>query len=310
MITTAVDSPSPVIVKSPPPNPDDYARDDYARIAEAIQFIQAHRHKQPDLATIAQHVHLSEYHFQKLFSRWAGVSPKRFLQYLTVEYAKSKLAEPRSLLDVSLEAGLSSPSRLHALFITLEAMSPGEYRAHGEGLEIRYGIHSTTFGEVLIATTSKGVCNVQFLDTATIAEAGVWLQQQWQKADVIHDSTATKAVSDRLNQSLTSPTDKPLPLLVKGTNFQVQVWRALLSLPFGSLATYQDIANHIGKPRAVRAVGTAIGVNPVAYFIPCHRVIRSNGELGGYRWGLGRKSSILGWEASQFQEIHETPTNR
>ncbi|MGF1523960.1 MAG: methylated-DNA--[protein]-cysteine S-methyltransferase [Leptolyngbyaceae cyanobacterium] len=274
--------------------------DDYARIAKAIQFIRSHRHEQPDLATIANHVHLSENHFQRLFSRWAGVSPKRFLQYLTVEYAKSKLTESRSLLDVSLDAGLSSPGRLHSLFVTLEAMSPGEYRADGEGLVIRYGIHATAFGKVLIATTPKGICNVQFLDAEAFADTRAWLQQRWEQAEVIHDPSTTEAVSDRLNQSLAAPANKPLPLLVKGTNFQIQVWRALLSLPFGSLATYQDIANHIGNPRAVRAVGTAIGVNPVAYFIPCHRVIRSNGELGGYRWGLTRKSTILGWEASQL----------
>ncbi|MEL7315243.1 MAG: methylated-DNA--[protein]-cysteine S-methyltransferase [Cyanobacteria bacterium J06559_3] len=292
-------------MKSPSQNPDDYAR-----IAEAIQFIQAHRHEQPDLATIAHHIHLSEHHFQRLFSRWAGVSPKRFLQYLTVEYAKRKLAESRSLLDVSLDAGLSSPGRLHSLFVTLEAMSPGEYRAEGEGLAIRYGIHATAFGEALIAITPKGICNVQFLDAEAITDAQAWLQQRWEQAEVIHDPTATEAVGDRLNQSLTSPINKPLPLLVKGTNFQIQVWRALLSLPFGSLVTYQDIANRIGKPRAVRAVGTAIGINPVAYFIPCHRVIRSNGELGGYRWGLTRKSTILGWEASQPQENYETATNR
>ena len=304
MITTAVHLRNPCAVEPPSLNPDDYAR-----IAEAIQFIQTHRHEQPDLATIAHHVHLSEHHFQRLFSRWAGVSPKRFWQYLTVEYAKHKLAESRSLLEVSLEAGLSSPSRLHALFVTLEAMSPGEYRADGEGLEIRYGIHATTFGEALIATTPKGICNVQFLDSEDIADAATWLKQRWHQADVIHDPAATEVVGDRLNQSLKAPNDKPLPLLVKGTNFQIQVWRALLSLPLGTVATYQDIANYIGKPRAVRAVGTAIGSNPVAYLIPCHRVIRSNGELGGYRWGLVRKSTILGWEASQLQETHETTTN-
>ena len=294
MTATAVRLPPLHEVKSPPLNSDDYTR-----IAQAIEFIQAHRHEQPNLAAIAHHVHLSEHHFQKLFSRWAGVSPKRFLQCLTVEYAKRKLEESRSLLELSLETGLSSPGRLHELFVSLEAMSPGEYRAGGKGLDIRYGTHATAFGTALIATTSRGVCNLQFFETDEVADVDSWLRQQWSQAHIIHDPTATQPIGDRLNQSLTVPADKPLPLLVKGTNFQIQVWRALLSLPFGSVVAYQDIANRIGKPRAVRAVGTALGANPVGYFIPCHRVIRSTGELGGYRWGLTRKSTILAWEASQ-----------
>lgn len=295
MITTAVRWQNFHEVKSPLLNSEDYTR-----IAKAIEFIQAHRHEQPNLATIAHHIHLSEHHFQKLFSRWAGVSPKRFLQCLTVEYAKRQLEQSRSLLELSLDAGLSSPGRLHELFVSLEAMSPGEYRAEGEGLEIRYGIHATPFGEALIATTPRGVCNLQFLDADEGADAEAWLSQQWSQAHIIHDHTATQLICDRLHQSLATPTNKPLPLLVKGTNFQIQVWRALLSLPLGSIVAYQDIANRIGKPRAVRAVGTALGANPVGYFIPCHRVIRGTGELGGYRWGLARKSTILGWEASQL----------
>ena len=285
--------------------------DDYERVAAAIAFIQAHRHEQPDLAAIAQHVHLSEYHFQRLFSRWAGVSPKRFLELLTVEYAKRRLNDSPSLLELSLETGLSSSSRLHDLFVKLEAMTPADYRAGGEGLDMAYGISLTRFGPALIATTERGICNVQFLEENEVNQAFDWLQRQWPQASIHQDQTAIEAIGERLNHILTTPNAKPLSLLVKGTNFQIQVWRALIHLPFGSLVTYQDIAHYIGKPQASRAVGTAIGKNPIGYLIPCHRVIRGSGALGGYRWGLPRKSTILGWEASQIDiSNHETPSHR
>lgn len=276
--------------------------EDYQRIADAIAFIQAQQQQQPDLAAIAKHVHLSEYHFHRLFARWAGVSPKRFLQLLTVEYSKQRLQETHSLLRLSLEAGLSSSSRLHDWFVRLEAMTPAEYRDQGKNLVIAYGIHPTLFGMALIATTERGVCNLQFLNPDEIDAAVTWLQEQWPLAMLRPDTARTQPISDRLNQAMLTPTNKPLPLLVKGTNFQIQVWRALINLPFGSLATYQDIAIAMGNPQAARAVGTAIGANPVAYLIPCHRVIRRTGHLGGYRWGCLRKSTILSWEASQLQE--------
>lgn len=283
--------------------------EDYDRIAAAIAFIQAHRHEQPNLATIAHHVHLSESHFQRLFSRWAGVSPKRFLQLLTVEQAKRRLETSRSLLALSLETGLSSSSRLHDLFVSLEAMTPADYRKGGQGLEMVYGIVPTRFGQMLVATTAKGICNLQFLDHSEHPLALNWLRAQWPQASIHHDPTALTPIAQHINDALTTHPPKPLPLLVKGTNFQIQVWRALINLPFGSLTTYQDIAQSIGKPQAARAVGTAIGANPVAYLIPCHRVIRSNGELGGYRWGLPRKSTLLGWEASQLETTHHDTTS-
>ncbi|HEY9888972.1 MAG TPA: methylated-DNA--[protein]-cysteine S-methyltransferase [Candidatus Obscuribacterales bacterium] len=275
---------------------------DYETIAAVIEFIQSQRHQQPNLAAIAAHMHLSEGHLQKLFSRWAGVSPKRFLQLLTVEDAKRRLAASRSLLDVSLATGLSSPSRLHDWFVRLEAMTPGEFRAGGKSLAIAYGLHDTRFGCALIATTDRGICHLQFCEPEGQAAAVARLQQQWPQATLHPDPSGTQPISDRLNAALTPPAAPPLSVLVQGTNFQVQVWRALLRLPGGSVTTYQAIAESIGKPQATRAVGTAIGANPVAYFIPCHRVIRRTGALGGYRWGLARKSALLAWEASQQKD--------
>jgi AraC family transcriptional regulator, regulatory protein of adaptative response / methylated-DNA-[protein]-cysteine methyltransferase len=278
----------------------------YERIAKAIAFMRSNYLDQPDLATVAHHVHLSEYHFQRLFTRWAGISPKRFLQYLTVEYAKSKITETANLLDLTVDTGLSSPGRLHDLFVKLEAMSPGEFKAGGRGLQIGYGIHPTPFGECLIATTSRGICNLHFLDTTSQNVADI-LSLEWSNADIIQDQQATKEICDRIFTPVAA-NSKPLILFVKGTNFQIQVWRALLRVPFGGVTTYQGLAEAMGRPTAARAVGNALGRNPVGYLIPCHRVIRESGELGGFRWGLDRKTVLLGWEASQNQAIGQELT--
>jgi AraC family transcriptional regulator of adaptative response/methylated-DNA-[protein]-cysteine methyltransferase len=248
---------------------------------------------------VAQHIGLSEYHFQRLFTQWAGISPKRFLQYLTVEYAKSKITETKSLLDLTLDVRLSSPGRLHDLFVNLEAMSPGEFKAGGAGLQIRYGIHDTPFGTSLIATTARGICNLYFLETTDEQTAAQRLRLAWKNAEIIRDEQATQSLRDLIFNSETLSEQKPLTLLVKGTNFQIQVWRALLKLPFGAIATYQTIAQMVARPTAARAVGNAIGNNPIGYLIPCHRVIRESGELGGYGWGVERKTVMLGWEASR-----------
>ncbi len=279
----------------------------YGQIAKAIAFIREHHREQPNLATIADHVNLSEYHFQRLFTSWAGISPKRFLQYLTLEYAKSKIAETKSLLEITLESGLSSPGRLHDLFVQLEAMTPGEFKAAGAGLQVRYGLHETPFGVCLIAATERGICNLHFLENADQTVATQYLQTEWPKADIVRDQTGTEEICERLSQcwhACTSPDSpgSPLVLHVKGTNFQIQVWRALLQIPVGGLTTYQGLATSIGKPTAARAIGNAVGRNPVAYLIPCHRVIRGTGEIGGYRWGLARKAMLLGWEANQCEE--------
>ena len=264
--------------------------EDYSRVARAIAFIQQNHLAQPNLATVAQHIGLSDSHFQRLFTQWAGISPKRFLQYLTVEYAKSKISQSKSLLDLTLDLGLSSSGRLHDLFVKLEAMSPGEFKAGGTGLQIRYGIHDTPFGKALIATTLRGICHLQF-DADEQA-----LRSAWANAEIIFDSQTTQPLCDQIFVPGTS--GECLTVWVKGTNFQVQVWRALLTIPFGEMTTYQRLAEQMGRPTAARAVGSAIGKNSIGYLIPCHRVIRGSGELGGYRWGAERKTAMLGWEAS------------
>lgn len=273
-------------------------RETYELMRQAIMFIRQHHRLQPNLATIAQHVNLSEYHFQRLFTHWAGISPKRFSQYLTLDYAKSKIAETRSLLELSAESGLSSPGRLHDLFVTLEAMSPGEYKTAGTGLEIRFGIHETPFGVCFIAITHRGICKLGFLDRPNEALIKYELQTAWPNATVVYENQATEKIC---RQIFYTPHRSPVTLHIKGTNFQIQVWQALLKIPLGGLSTYQGLAKSLGRPTAARAVGNAVGCNPVGYLIPCHRVIRSSGETGGYRWGVERKTVLLGWEASQAE---------
>ncbi len=272
--------------------------ENYQRIAAAIAFIRQHRAEHPSLTTVADHIGLSEHHFQRLFTQWAGISPKRFLQYLTVEAAKSNIARTNNLLDLSIDLGLSGPGRLHDLFVSIEAMSPGEFKSGADGLEIRYGVHATLFENVVIAATARGICSLQFWE-GTRDAAQNWLALLWPKATLVEDFTVTQRLCDRIFNPVATQPAKPLTLLIKGTNFQLQVWRALLQIPPGGLTTYQTVAQLIDRPKAVRAVGTAIGKNPIGYLIPCHRVIRASGELGGYRWGGDRKSAILAWEAAQ-----------
>lgn len=271
---------------------------DYERIAKAIEYLRRHATAQPDLSAVARHVHLSEHHFQRLFTRWAGVSPKRFLQFLTVEHAKSRLGQPLDLLALTADVGLSGPGRLHDLFVTLEGMSPGEMRAGGAGLVLRYGIHPTPFGPCLIATSVRGVCALHFV--AHPASARALLRDDWPHAGLVPDAMGTADLARRIFDPLQARQPQPLALLVRGTNFQLQVWRALLRLPFGSVASYRSIATHIGHPSAARAVGNALGANPIAWLIPCHRVIRAGGTFGPYRWGEARKAALLGWEAAHI----------
>lgn len=270
---------------------------DYARIARAIEFLRAHAAAQPDLAGAARHAGLSEFHFQRLFTRWAGVSPKRFLQHLTVEDAKRRLAGTRGTLDLAADVGLSGSGRLHELFVTLEALSPGEARLGGAGLDIRHGIHDTPFGPALIAATARGVCALHFVDDEHAALEH--LQQAWPRARLLRDDAAAATLAQRIFAPLTGSARQPLAVLVKGTNFQIQVWRALLALPAGAVTTYGDLAGALQKPDAARAVGAAVGANAVAWLIPCHRVIRASGALTGYRWGTPRKAAMLGWEAAR-----------
>lgn len=270
---------------------------DYERIARAIAFIAERVGEQPTLEAVAAHVHLSPFHFQRLFCRWAGTSPKRFLQVLTVERAKGLLEASRSLLEVSEELGLSSSSRLYDHFVHLEAMTPGEYRGGGLGLVIDYGFHATPFGWALLGLTPRGVCCLDFFEgPASLAAAG--LRARWPQAVCRSAPEVTQAVVDRLFGSPAAGA-VPLALHVGGTNFQVSVWKALLRIPPGNVASYRQVAEAIGRPGAARAVGAAVGANPVAVLIPCHRVIRETGELGGYRWGIARKSALHCWEVAR-----------
>jgi AraC family transcriptional regulator of adaptative response/methylated-DNA-[protein]-cysteine methyltransferase len=274
---------------------------DYHRIERAIRFLDESAPIRPSLDQVAKHVGMSSFHFQRLFTRWAGISPKRFSQVLALEYAKDKLRGSRNLIDATYDAGLSSGGRLHDLFVTLDAVTPGEYRDSGAGLLMSAGFHDSPFGEVLIATTDRGVAGLAFHDGNRKAALRD-LAARWPNATIEERPRVTAPIATRIFTALEIRDPEgivPLGLLVRGTNFQVKVWRALLQIPVGSVATYEDIATAIGAPSAVRAVGTAIGRNPVAFLIPCHRVIRTTGALGGYRWGLSRKRAMLAWETGR-----------
>jgi len=270
------------------------AASDYSTIAAAIRYIEAHQRNQPTLAEVAESVHLSEYHFQRLFTRWVGISPKRFLQFLTKENAKRLLAES-NLLDAAYQSGLSSAGRLHDLLVQTEAVTPGEVKHRGAGLEIRYGSHPTPFGECLVATTERGICRLSFDPRHALAQ----LKADFSNATLVQDSALTRILIERIFSPANDGT--PLALDLRGTNFQIQVWEALLRIPAGGLVTYQSIASAIGSPNATRAVGTAVGKNPVPLLIPCHRVIRATGEFGQYAFGSERKKAILGWEMAQIE---------
>lgn len=271
---------------------------DYERIAQAIQFIEANHRRQPSLDEVAKSVYLSEFHFQRLFRRWVGISPKRFLQFLTIEHAKRRLDESRSVLDATYDAGLSSPGRLHDLFVTLEAVTPGEYKRRGEGLRIRYGVHDTPFGRALLAATGRGLCALAFADEGGEGAAIDELRERWGRADLDEDPRDTAELARRIF-SPAARDDRPIPLLVQGTNHQVRVWEALLRVPSGALVSYEQLAAAAGRPDAVRAVAGAVARNQIAYVIPCHRVIRKVGAFGGYRWGMERKRAMVAWEAAR-----------
>jgi AraC family transcriptional regulator, regulatory protein of adaptative response / methylated-DNA-[protein]-cysteine methyltransferase len=268
----------------------------FNRIAEAISYIKANFKTQPGLEEIAERVNLSPFHFQRLFSEWAGTTPKRFLQYISIGYAKEMLKENQSLFDTALETGLSGTSRLHDLFVNIEGMTPGEYKNGGENLHINYSFAESPFGNIIVASTSKGICHIAFYDDENIALAS--LQRQFPAAQYqqILDKEQQNALFifshdwSKLHQ---------IKLHLKGTDFQLKVWEALLKIPMGKLATYGNIAKQLQNPNASRAVGTAIGDNPVAFLIPCHRVIQTSGALGGYHWGVNRKTAMIGWEAAK-----------
>ncbi len=273
--------------------------DDYSRIERAILFLEKNFREQPSLGEVAKSVSLSEYHFQRLFRQWAGISPKRFLQFLTVEYAKKLLEESRSVLDTTYEAGLSSPGRLHDLFINVEAVTPGEFKTKGAQLKITYGIHPTPFGPCLLAVTERGICGLAFAGHAEQRNALRDLKRRWEGATFFENPAVTGSIFDRIFPRGKANGQRAVTLFLRGTNFQIKVWQALLKIPSGSVVSYEDIAARIGKPRAVRAVGCAVGQNPVAFVIPCHRVIRKMGVIGEYHWGATRKKAMLAWEAAK-----------
>lgn len=272
---------------------------DYLRIQEAIRYLRSHADEQPRLDDVAAHVGLSKFHFQRLFRRWAGVSPKRFLQFVTVQHAKDLLRASVSVFEASLETGLSGPSRLHDLFVSAEAVTPGEYKSGGAGLELRFGFHESPFGEFLIATSDRGVVALAFIDTRGLQAAVDDLAADWRAAALQRDDAGT-ATAARQAFSF-DRADRPPRLLLRGTNFQIQVWRALLTIAPGSVVAYGDVATAIGRPTAQRAVASAVGDNRIACLIPCHRVLRASGDFGGYRWDPARKVAMLGWEAARLE---------
>lgn len=274
------------------------AGQDYDRIEAALTYLEAHFNEQPTLQQVAAKVYLSEYHFQKLFSRWVGISPKRFLQFLTKEYAKRLLQESRNVLDVTFESGLSSPGRLHDLLVNCEAVTPGEYKSGGDEVTIEYGFHPTPFGECLLALTRRGICALEFVKNSQRTAALEALQQKWTAADFSKSSGKTALLVEEIFQAKAGGQSAPFHLHLRGTNFQLKVWEALLHIPYAHLVAYDDIATYIGKPKAVRAVANALGKNPVPFLIPCHRVIKKMGESGGYSGGTARKRALIGWEAA------------
>ena len=268
---------------------------DYERIAKAIAYVAKTATEQPSLEAMAAHVNLSPYHFQRMFCRWAGTTPKRFLQVLTLEHGKSLLDESRSLLDVAAAIGLSGSSRLHDHFVKLEAVTPGEYKNGGKELRIEYGTHTSPFGNIFVAVTGRGICRVAFLDADDTPAQLADLRKVWPLATLISNESSTRAVVAAMFDRKLAPA-APLSLYVAGTNFQIAVWRALLEIPVGRVVCYKQVATALGSPRSARAVGNAIGMNPVAFLVPCHRVIQQSGALGGYRWGETRKQMIQIWE--------------
>lgn len=274
---------------------------DYERIERAIRYVQVHREAQPSLDDVARHVALSPYHFERLFQRWAGTTPKRFLQYLTLQHAKRALADDQPVLGAAFEAGLSGPGRLHDLFVAVDAVTPGEFRQHGAGLEITTGVHDTPFGPAFLGVTGRGLCALHFVDDGGEAAADA-LAAAWPEATIARDDAATAPTAALLTEAMGGKTDRPIPVLLRGTNFQLKVWEALLSIPSGEVVAYDDVAERVGRPEAVRAVAGAIGRNSVGWLIPCHRVLRKSGAISGYRWGPVRKAALLAWEAARRGE--------
>ena len=276
----------------------------YQRIEQAIKFLEENFQRQPELGEVAEKAHLSPFHFQRIFTDWAGISPKRFLQHLTVDFLKKKLQESKNIVEAAESAGLSSQSRVYDLFTTLEAVTPQEYKLHGSGIRIEYGFHETPFGTCLIGSTERGICWLSFVNIGDDPKIEMEkMKEHWYQSIFHQDQMLTSRFIEQIFKRGGVPiaigTQSKIHVFVKGTNFQIKVWEALLRLPIGSVTTYQNIAERIHNPRAMQAVGSAVGSNHIAYLIPCHRVIRKDGILGEYRWSALRKKSIIGWEMAK-----------
>ncbi|EPQ2201707.1 methylated-DNA--[protein]-cysteine S-methyltransferase [Acinetobacter baumannii] len=272
----------------------------FAAIATIIEYLYEHLDQQPSLEDVATYMNLSPSYIQRQFQEWVGISPKKFVQYMSLQQAKYYLMQQRSLLDAALNTGLSGTGRLHDLFIQLEGMTPGEYKQQGDGVELNYSVETSPFGDLLVVSSDKGICSVRFVDHSENIQEIV--KQYFPKAQLKnHSPIWHQQIAQWFRQDFSEHLQQKLPLNLAGTPFQLQVWEALLTIPEGQLRTYQDIAEQIGKPKAVRAVATAIGQNPIAYLIPCHRVIRATGMVGEYHWQKGRKLALLAWEMAKQQ---------
>jgi AraC family transcriptional regulator of adaptative response/methylated-DNA-[protein]-cysteine methyltransferase len=272
----------------------------YNRIEKAIQYLEANFQRQPELDEVAEKVHLSPFHFQRIFTDWAGISPKRFLQFLTVDFLKTKLQQSKNIVEAADAAGLSSQSRVYDLFTTLEAVTPQEYKQKGSGIRIEYGMHETPFGLCLIGVTERGICWLSFIGTDEDPKFEMEkMKEHWHNSVFHQDQNLTSGFIENIFSRERKKPERKLHVFVKGTNFQIKVWEALLRIPMGDVTTYQGIAQQIQSPKAMQAVGSAVGSNHIAYLIPCHRVIRKDGILGEYRWNSTRKKSIIGWEMAK-----------
>jgi len=273
---------------------------EYTTVEKALIYIENNFKQQPELEDIAQHLNMSPFHLQRTFKEWVGISPKRFLQFLTINHARKLLLESRSVLEATYDSGLSSPGRTHDLFVSLDAVTPGEYKALGKGLLIEYGKHESPFGNCVIATTNRGLCFMGFYSDTFNSRFETDMKSRFPEAHFIENLNSTLPYFDVIFNPTSN--DKKITLFVKGTNFQIKVWEALLTIPSGNICSYMDIANRIGNPKANRAVGSAVGSNPISYLIPCHRVIQSMGIFGNYHWGSARKKAMLLWESQNSTE--------
>jgi AraC family transcriptional regulator of adaptative response/methylated-DNA-[protein]-cysteine methyltransferase len=273
----------------------------YYRIERAIGYLTANFKAQPDLDTIAAKVHMSPYHFQRIFTDWVGISPKKFLQYLTLDHLKQKIKNTENMIAAADEAGLSSQSRVNELFVKIEGVSPQQYKSGGAGLGIIYGYHASPFGLCFIAVAEKGICALKFIDEDRTRDEFAVFTREWPQATLVHDPARTQRYIRKIFQYPANP-PADLQLLVKGTDFQIKVWEALVDIPFGSVSSFQQVARLIGQPEATRAVGAAVAANSILYLIPCHRIITKDGKMGDYHFGKTRKMAMIGWESSQLPQ--------